>query len=83
MCCPSVQLAEIVWMRVESRRTSRSVSEMLGKSAQTAALNHQIEASDIGTSTRPGTFAAGGLLIAIGVAFTAFGLFAPHALPLH
>ncbi len=29
------------------------------------------------------SFLAGGLLIAIGVAFMAFGLFAPHALPLH
>jgi hypothetical protein len=29
------------------------------------------------------SFLAGGLLIAIGVAFMAFGLFAPHTLPLH
>ena len=29
------------------------------------------------------SFLAGGLLIAIGVGFMAFGLFAPHALPLH
>ena len=29
------------------------------------------------------SFLAGGLLIAIGVAFMALGLFAPHALPLH
>jgi len=29
------------------------------------------------------SFLAGGVLIAIGVAFMAFGLFAPHALPLH
>lgn len=29
------------------------------------------------------SFLAGGLLIAVGVAFMAFGLFAPHTLPLH
>jgi hypothetical protein len=29
------------------------------------------------------SFLAGGLLIAVGVAFLAFGLFAPHTLPLH
>jgi hypothetical protein len=29
------------------------------------------------------SFLAGGLLIAVGLAFMAFGLFAPHALPLH
>jgi hypothetical protein len=29
------------------------------------------------------SFLAGGVLIAIGVVFTVFGLFAPHVLPLH
>ena len=29
------------------------------------------------------SFLAGGLLIAVGLGFTAFGLFAPHVLPLH